>query len=649
MDLCVIHSNDTTLDLYLNKQLPRNSEWARYVPDISVSSIRTARTGLYSRSVLSSASSTMTRPARLPTGHRWVVVDVETSGLRSSTHRVLSVAALALREDGSVERELVTLLNPGCDPGPVHIHNLTPQRLAGAPRFEEVAKDLLELLDGRTLVAHNASFDYGFLDAEVRRAGMTMPTRQRLCTLALSRRLEIDVPNHKLSTLAAHWKVRQHRAHDAYDDALVLTEVFAHSASLAESLRLPLPVVGCADRRAVYPDRVPRVESPWRNPGRLDPGAGLVQGMKLVISGSTDVPRLALAARLTAAGLDVMNSVSRQTSVVVCNDPHSSSAKVRRAVADGIPVLTERQLGEMLLHVTPGEPKGAAAPSEVQWPRPATTVPSTKPWHGRRVLIVGGSHADSVLMRSRIVQLGAKPSVNLSAGVTDVLVLDGGELDPRMDRVSARQLPLLTAPDVNSALEPAAPPARGALREPIRPPSQWVAPLLARGEVIDLPPQTTSLTVNASWRAHTEDDAFDVDVVALLLGEDGRVGCDEDFLFYNSPTSSDGTVGLSCDGSSEQGVRIELAALHSDYQCVSVSAAIGGDRAFGELGPISVTVDAPDRTIASFVLDAGTTERTMHFAEIYRRAGQWRLRAVGQGYEYDLATLATEYGVTVDD
>lgn len=195
--------------------------------------------------------------------------------------------------------------------------------------------------------------------------------------------------------------------------------------------------------------------------GSAGSGAGLVQGMKLVISGSTDVPRLALAARLTAAGLDVMNSVSRQTSVVVCNDPHSSSAKVRRAVADGIPVLTERQLGEMLLHVTPGEPKAAAAPSDVQGPRPATTVSSTKPWHGRRVLIVGGSHSDSVLMRSRIVQLGAKPSVNLSAGVTDVLVLDGGELDPRMDRVSARQLPLLTATDVNSALEPAAPPERG--------------------------------------------------------------------------------------------------------------------------------------------------------------------------------------------
>lgn len=53
----------------------------------------------------------------LPKGHRWVVVDVETSGLRAYAHRVLSVAALVLREDGSVEQEYSTLVDPGCDPG----------------------------------------------------------------------------------------------------------------------------------------------------------------------------------------------------------------------------------------------------------------------------------------------------------------------------------------------------------------------------------------------------------------------------------------------------------------------------------------------------------------------------------------------------
>ena len=64
---------------------------------------------------------------------------------------------------------------------------------------------------------------------------------------------------------------------------------------------------------------------------------------------------------------------------------------------------------------------------------------------------------------------------------------------------------------------------------------------------------------------------------------------------------------------------------------------------------MSVGVDSDSGTAATFVLDAGTTERTMVLAEIYRRAGKWRLRAVGQGYDDDLAAFARRYGVDVDD
>lgn len=172
------------------------------------------------------------------THDKWVVVDVETSGLKATRDRVLSVAALTVDEHGRVGRELSTLLNPGCDPGPVHIHKLTPERLADAPKFEDIAPQLMEILDGRTMVAHNASFDHGFLALESMRAGVEMPTKQRLCTVALSRRLELDTANHKLSTLAAHWKVLQSNAHDAYDDVRVLAQVFTHSARLARSLDL---------------------------------------------------------------------------------------------------------------------------------------------------------------------------------------------------------------------------------------------------------------------------------------------------------------------------------------------------------------------------------------------------------------------------
>ncbi|QIX49882.1 TerD family protein [Rhodococcus sp. DMU1] len=601
----------------------------------------------------------------LPKGHRWVVVDVETSGLRAYAHRVLSVAALVLREDGSVEREYSTLVDPGCDPGPVHVHRLTRERLAGAPRFEQIAGELAEVLDGGTIVAHNAAFDYGFLDAEFRRAGTEIPARQRLCTLALSRRLELDVPDHKLSTLAAHWQVQQLLEHDAYDDARVLSEVFVRSALLAESLQLPLPVVDCLSRRPAYPDSVPRVPCEWKNPGRLSLDVGLVQGMKVVVTGQTVTPRVPLAGRMADAGLDVMNSVSRQTSVVVCNDPGVQTGKIRKAMAEGIPVVTEQQLEEMLTRVNPGEPKMrpvvevAAPPAEpvIEPPpqpetaEPLADVPSLpermltgqkpKLWQGRRVLLLGGTHLDAVLMRSRLVQLGARPSLNLTAAVTDVLMLEGGDSDRRMPRITARELPVLTMTDISAAVE------KGVVPPHMRIESRISAPALARGEVIDLPARKTSWTVNVAWRAETDD--FDVDVVAFLLAEDEKVDSDDDFVFYNNPSAEDGAVELSIDGSSEQSVRFDLAALPDECGRVAIAAAIDGERAFGELGAVSVSVDGEDGTAATFVLDAGTTERTMVLTEIYRRAGKWRLRAVGQGYDDDLGGLVALYGVDVEE
>ncbi|MCJ0906093.1 exonuclease domain-containing protein [Rhodococcus sp. ARC_M6] len=632
---------------------------------------------------------------RLPSDHSWVVLDVETSGMRAASHRVLSIAALVLREDGSVEREFSTLLNPGCDPGPVHIHGLTPERLAGAPRFEDIADEFGELLSGRTMVAHNASFDYGFLDAEFQRASFTTPIEQRLCTLALSRRLELDVPNHRLGTLAEYWKVEQLNAHDAYDDARVLVEIFGRSASLADSLQLPLPVVSCKDRRVtVYRDKITRVPSSFTNPGRLDTVHGLVQGMKIVISGPTSTPRIALAARLAEAGFDVMNTVSRQTSVVVCDNTASLSGKVRKAGSDGIPVISEQRLEELLVRALPGQlktgeaiainpvvapavpaaPEVALVPEAIEpvpevalipeivvpaQPRPAepnsiarpsmiaTASPlanrKAKAWQGRRVLILGGNHLDGVIMRSRILQLGARPSLNFTTAVTEVLVLEGGESDKRMARVIERGLPQIKESDVNESLVSGVVPAHMKLE------SRLSAPILMRGEVVDLPAAQSEWSINVAWRAENVGDEFEVDVVAFLLDSTNKVDSDQDFVFYNNTVDEDGAVELAVDGSSEQSVRADLSALPDECRRVVIGAAVDGEGTFGDLGAVSVSIDGPDGTFATFVLDVGTVEKTMVLTEIYRRGDVWRLRAVGQGHNHDLGVMAVGYGVEVDE
>jgi DNA polymerase III subunit epsilon len=582
----------------------------------------------------------------------WAVVDVETSGLHPGSGRVLSVAAMALDAAGRpAGPRFASLVNADCDPGPVHVHGLTPQRIAAAPRFAEIAPDLLEVLDGRVLVAHNAAFDHGFLAAETERVGLTLPVRQRLCTLALSRRLGIDVPNHKLATLAGYWGVPQRRAHDAEDDTQVLSRVLTHSLLLAAQLGMPLPLIGCEARTGAtrYPPRVPTPPCPWRYPGRLAAGGPLVQGMKVAITGTTGEPRVALVERLTAAGLDVQNSVSRLTSALICNQPDLGTRKAERARTEGILVLDEATVLRLLDDVRPGAPVAARpAPRRPRTPR----VVTRGPLHGRRVLVLGGTHPQAAAVRTEVGALGGAAAVNLSAGVTDVILMAGGETDRRLARIREAGLPLHRGGVALGITLPAPCPDAGEVGSGYvgRHRSEAAGagvPVLPRGAVVDLPDEGV-WTVNVAWRADAPAGGTDVDVVAFLVDADERVIADEDFVFYNAPVSEHGAVAMAADGDSEQSIRVDLDLVSDQHSKIIIAAALGGDATFGTLGAVTLSVDGDAATAATSTLDAATTERTMLLAEIYRRDGSWRLRAIGQGYDDGLAELATRHGVVVD-
>lgn len=132
---------------------------------------------------------------------------METSGLVARRDRVLAVAVGVLGPDGEQTDEFSTLLDPGCDPGPVHVHGLTAERLRGAPVFDQVAPRIAGMQRDRVLVAHNAQFDYDFLAHEFARAGAALPVARRLCTLALHRRVDPPTEDLRLGTLAAHYGV----------------------------------------------------------------------------------------------------------------------------------------------------------------------------------------------------------------------------------------------------------------------------------------------------------------------------------------------------------------------------------------------------------------------------------------------------------
>lgn len=559
-------------------------------------------------------------------GHEWALVDVETSGLRAVRDRVLSLAVVTVGPDGRTGEEFSTLLDPGCDPGPVHIHGLSADRLKGSPRFEDVAQRIRQMLQGRVLVAHNAPFDYGFLSQEFMRANVRLPVERRLCTLALNRRLSPATKDLKLATLAAHYGIEKRRAHDALEDVRTLAGVLAGSLSEAGRLGLELPFVACPPKQQARPV-IPKTRCAFRCPGPLT--GELVQGMKVAITGETDLPRERLVEQAVAQGLNVMTAVSRHTSVLVTNDIGSGTAKARRAQQEGVPIVDERAFLRLLQNVRPGTPHETEEPAG-----PARKPPvKTGPLEGRRVLVLGGTHPVSSAARSRVVELGGAAAVNLSASVTDVVALQGGENDRRMGRVVTLELPVHE---------------EQWLRAPERTVAERVSPMvLPRGAAIDLP-HAQRWTIAASWAQHA---SCEVDVVAFALDEDDQVSCDEDFVFYGAAESPDGTVRLAADGPAEQAIIVDLTALPTAVRKVSIAAAIDGNVTFGELGAIELGTGpgSGEGTFAQATLDAGTTERTMLLAEIYRRGPNWRLRVVGQGHDFGLAELARGFGVDVED
>ena len=145
----------------------------------------------------------------------------------------------------------------------------------------------------------------------------------------------------------------------------------------------------------------------------------------------------------------------------------------------------------------------------------------------------------------------------------------------------------------------------------------------------------------------------DADLSAFLVGADGKVRSDADFVFYNQPEGAAGAVrhlGKQQDGGrTVDRAQVDVAALPSDVERVVIGASLDGGGTFGSLSGLAVEVGAPGAAPAVRCgLDA-TVETAMVFVEVYRRAGDWKVRAVGQGYDTGLAGMARDVGVSVDD
>ncbi|QLE71908.1 TerD family protein [Streptomyces rectiverticillatus] len=168
-------------------------------------------------------------------------------------------------------------------------------------------------------------------------------------------------------------------------------------------------------------------------------------------------------------------------------------------------------------------------------------------------------------------------------------------------------------------------------------------------------------TVRAVLRWTPGPGVPDVDASALLVGEEGRVRSDEDFVFYNQPRHPSGAVRHLPKKRLVEGltdaIETDLSALEPSVQRVVLAAsADGGD--FGRVRDLCVLVyDAaavpPGQSgepLALFEVQPETgSETAMICGELYRRGEGWKFRALGQGYASGLVGLATEFGISVDE
>ncbi|MET9412863.1 TerD family protein [Streptomyces klenkii] len=141
-----------------------------------------------------------------------------------------------------------------------------------------------------------------------------------------------------------------------------------------------------------------------------------------------------------------------------------------------------------------------------------------------------------------------------------------------------------------------------------------------------------------------------LDVSGLLLTADGKVRSDDDFVFYNQP-SGPGVAHRAASGGAPDAITVDTAGVPADIDKIVVTASPDAQgQTFAGIEPTATVRNADDGSVlATFTPPRLGSETALVVVEVYRRAGAWKVRAVGQGYANGLAGIATDFGVSVEE
>jgi tellurium resistance protein TerD len=189
---------------------------------------------------------------------------------------------------------------------------------------------------------------------------------------------------------------------------------------------------------------------------------------------------------------------------------------------------------------------------------------------------------------------------------------------------------------------------------------------LKKGQKVDLTktnPGLLSVMVGLGWDTNKYDGgaAFDLDAAAFLVGANGKVTSDNDFIFYNNPKDAAGSVTHMGDNKTGEGegddeqIRIELSKVPASVEkinfTVTIHEAAQRSQNFGQVSNAFIRIcdDTSNEELIRYDLSEDySVETAVVVAELYRNSGEWKFSAVGSGFEGGLSALCANFGISVD-
>ncbi len=158
----------------------------------------------------------------------YAIIDIETTGLSPLRNKITEIAVY-IHDGEKIVDEFSSLINPECliSANITKLTGITNEMVGNAPKFWEVAKDIVLLTEGKTFVAHNASFDYNFIRYEFKSLGYDFK-REKLCTVQLSRKIIPGRKSYSLGKLCNELNIPLNGRHRAAGDALATVKLFEY-------------------------------------------------------------------------------------------------------------------------------------------------------------------------------------------------------------------------------------------------------------------------------------------------------------------------------------------------------------------------------------------------------------------------------------